>query len=231
MSQIKEQDKTLECDPNETNRVDPWKTWIWNAWVHLYVNVFNSKCYSTTYSSVQFSHSVTSNSLWPHGLQHARLPCPSPTPEACSNSCSSSQWCHPTISSSVVPFSSCPQSFPASGSFPMSPFFTSGGQSIGVSASASVFPMSIQDWFSLGLTGLISLQSKGLSRLFSNTTVQKHQFFSTQLFFIVELSHPYTTTGKTMTLTRQTFVGKVMFLLFNMLPRFVIAYFQRASIF
>ena len=162
-----------------------------------------------------------SNSLWPHGLQHARLPCPSPTPEACSNSCSSSQWCHPTISSSVVPFSSCPQSFPASGSFPMSQFFASGGQRNGVSASASVFPMSIQDWFSLGLTGLISLQSKGLSRLFSNTTVQKHQFFSTQLFFIVELSHPYTTTGKTIALTRWTFVSKVMPVLFNMLSRLV----------
>ena len=131
-------------------------------------------------SSVQFSHSVTSDSLWPHGLQHARPPCPSPTPRACSNSCLSSQWCYPTISSSVVSFS-CLQSFPASGSFPMSQFFTSGGQSIGVSASASVLPMNIQDWFPSGLTGLISLQSKGLSRVFSSTTVQKHQFFSTQL--------------------------------------------------
>ena len=119
-NQIKEQDKTLECDPNETNRVDPWTTWIWNAWVHLHVNFFNGKCYITTHSSAQFSHSVTSNSLWPRGLQHARLPSPSPTPEACSNSCPSSQWCHRTISSSVVPFSSCPQFFPASWSFPMS---------------------------------------------------------------------------------------------------------------
>ena len=114
-------------------------------------------------------------------LQHARLPRPSPTPGAYSNSYSSSQWCHPTISSLVVPFSTCLQSFPASGSFPMSQFFTSGGQSIGVSASASIFPMNIQDWFPLGLTGLISLQSKGLSKVFSITTVQKHQFFSTQL--------------------------------------------------
>ena len=132
-------------------------------------------------SSVQFSCSVVSNSLWPHGLQHARLPCPSPTPRACSNSCPLSQWYHLTISSSVVPFSSCLQSFPASGSFPMSQFFTLGGQSIGASATASVLPINIQDWCPLGWTGLISLQSKGLSRGFSNTTVQKHQFFSTQL--------------------------------------------------
>ena len=108
-------------------------------------------------------------------------PCPSPTPGAYSDSCSSSWWCHPTISFSVIPFSSCPQSFPASGSFPMSQLFTSGGQSVGVSASASVLPMNIQDWFPLGWTSLISLQSKGLSRVFSNTTVQKHQFFCTQL--------------------------------------------------
>ena len=128
-----------------------------------------------------FSHSVMSDSLRPHGLQHTRLPCPSPTPRACSNSCASSWWCHPTISSSVIPFFSCLQSFPASGSFPLSQFFASGGQSIGVSASASVIPMHIQDWFPLGWTGLISLLSKGLSRVFSNTTVWKHQFFSAQL--------------------------------------------------
>ena len=131
--------------------------------------------------SVQFSCTEVSNSLWPHGLQHVRLPFPSPTPGAYSNSCPLSQWCHKTISSSVVPFSSCPQSFPASGSFPVSPFFASGGQSIRVSASASVLPMNIQDWFPLGWTGWISLQSKGLSRIFSNTTVQKHQFFGPQL--------------------------------------------------
>ena len=130
--------------------------------------------------SVQFSHSVMSDSLWPYGLQHARLPCPSPTPRICSNSCPSSQWRHPTISSSVIPFF-CPQSFPASGSFPVSHFFVSGGQSIGVSALASVLPMNTQDWFPLGLTDLISLQSpKGISRVF-NTTAHKHQFFSTQL--------------------------------------------------
>ena len=132
-------------------------------------------------SSVQFSHSVMSDSLRPHGLQHTRLPCPSPTPRACSNSCPLSQWCHPAISSSVVPFSSCLQSFPTSGSFPVSKFFASGVQNIGVSASASVLPMNIQDWFPLGLTGLISLLSKRLSRLFSNTIVQKHQFFGAQL--------------------------------------------------
>jgi len=130
--------------------------------------------------SVQFSHSVASDSLWPHGLQH-RLPCPSPTPRACSNSCPSSQWCHPTISSSVVPFSSCLQSFPASGSFLRSQFFASGGQNIRASASASVLPMN-QDWFPLGLTGLIFFQSKVLSRVFS-TTVQKHQSVGAILTF------------------------------------------------
>ena len=118
-----------------------------------------------------------------HGLQHARPPCPSPTPRAYSNSCPLNPWCHPTISSSVVPFFSCPQSFPASGSFQMSQFFTSGGQSVGVSTSASVLPMNIQDWFPLGWTGWISLLSIGPSRVFSNTTVQKHQFFGAQLSF------------------------------------------------
>ena len=132
-------------------------------------------------SSVQFSHWVVSDSLRSHGLQLARLPCPSPTPGVYWNSCPLSRWCHPTISSSVVPFSSCLQSFPASGSFQMSQFFTSGGQSIGVSASTSVLPVNIQDWFPLGWVGCISLKSKGLSRVFSNTTVQKHQFFGAQL--------------------------------------------------
>ena len=126
--------------------------------------------------SVQFSRSIVSDSLWPHGLQHPRPPCLSPTPGACSNSCPSSCWCHPTISSSVIPFSSCLQSVPASGSFLMSQLFPSGGQSIG--ASASVLPMNTQDWSPLGG---ISLQSKGLLRVFFNTTVQKHQFFGAQL--------------------------------------------------
>ena len=131
--------------------------------------------------SVQFSRSVMSNSLLPHESQHARPPCPSPTPRVHPNSCPLSRWCHPTILSSVVPFSSCPQSLPASGSFPMSQLSAWGGQSIGVSASASVLPMNTQDWSPLGWTGWISLQSKGLSRVFSNTTVQKHQFFDAQL--------------------------------------------------
>ena len=130
---------------------------------------------------IQFGHSVVCYSLQPCGLQHARPPCPSPTPGVYSHSWPLSQWCHPTISSSVIPFSSCLQSFPASGSFQKSQFFASGGQSIGVSAAASVLPMNIQDWFSLGWIGWISLQSKGFSRVFFNTTVQKHQFFGTHL--------------------------------------------------
>ena len=141
----------------------------------VFLCVFASLC------SVQFSCSVVSNSFRSHGLQHARPPCLSPTPGVYSNSCPLSWWCHPAISYSVIPFSSCLQSFPASGSFQMSQLCASGGQSIGVSASASVLPMNIQDWLHLGWTGLISLQSKGLSRDFSNTTVQKHQFFGTQL--------------------------------------------------
>ena len=150
------------------------------TWLNNWTEVIKSDIW-ICHISVQFSRSVVSNSLQPHGLQHARLPCPSPTPRAYSNSCPSSQWCHPTISSSVAPFSSCLQSFSASRSFPMSQFFASGGQSIGASTSSSVLPMNIQDWFPLGWTGWISLQSKGLSRVFSNITVQKHQFFSTQL--------------------------------------------------
>ena len=128
-----------------------------------------------------FSSSVMSDSLQPHGRQHARLSCPSPSPRACSNSCPLSWWCHPTISSSDIPFFSCLQSFPASGSFPLSQLFAPGGRSIGASASAPVFPMNIQGWFPLGLTGSISLQFKGLWRVFSNNTVQKHQFFGAQL--------------------------------------------------
>ena len=131
---------------------------------------------STSKIDIQFSRSVMSDSLRPHELQHARPPCPSPTAGVYPNPCPLSWWCHPTISFSVVPFSSCCQSFPASGSFQTSQFFTSGGQSIEVSAATSVLPMSIQDWFPLGLTDLISLLSKGLSRVFSNTTVQKHPF-------------------------------------------------------
>ena len=132
-------------------------------------------------SSVQFSRSIVSDSLQPHEPQYARLPCPSPTPGVHPNPCSLCQWCHPTILSSVILFSSCPQSFPESGSFQMSQLFASGGQNIGVSASTSVPPMNTQDWSPLAWTGWISLQSKGLSRVFCNTTVQKHQLFCTQL--------------------------------------------------
>ena len=142
----------------------------------IFINLSNS-----SYKRRQFSCSVVSDSLQPHGLQHTRLPCPSPTPGACSNSCLSNWWYHPTISSSVIPFSTCPKSFPASGSFLMRWLFAAGGQSIRASASASVLPMNIQGWLPLGWTGWISLQSKGLSRVFSNTTVQKHQFIDTQL--------------------------------------------------
>ena len=177
-------------------------------------------------SSVQFRSSVVSDSLWPHGLQYARFPCPTPTPRACSNSCPLSWWCHPTISSSVVPFSSCLQSFPPSGSFLRSQFFRSGGQSFGVSTSASVLPMNIQDRFPLGLTSLISLQSKGPSRVFSNTRVQKHQFSSTQLFYGPTLTSIYNS-WKKHSLTKRTFVNKIMSLLFNMVSRFVLAYLPR----
>ena len=143
------------------------------------------------FSSAQFSYSVMSNALWPHGLQHGKLPCPSPTPGVYSDSCPLSQWCHPIISSSVISFSSHLQSFPTSASFPMSRLFISGGQNIGVSASAWVLLINIQDWFPLGWTGWISLQSKGLSRVFSNTTVQKHQFFGAKLS-LCSNTHIYT---------------------------------------
>jgi len=169
-----------------------------------------------------------SNSLQPHGLQHARPSCPSPTSGVYSNSCPLSRCCHPTISSSVIPFSSCLQSFPASGSFQMSPFFTSRDQSIGVSASASLLPMNIQGWFPLGWTGWISLQSKGLSSLLQHHS-SKASILRCSAFFIVQLSHPYMTTGKTIALTRWTFVGKVLCLLFNMLSRLVITFLPRSK--
>ena len=156
-----------------------WRSWLlvpysfgfadWTLGVSVTVLLF---C-SLNFLLLLFSRSVVSNSLWSHGLQHARLPCPSPSPRACSNSCPLSQWCHPDISS-VVPFSSRLQSFPASGSFPVSQLFTSGGQRTGASAPASFLPMNIQDWFPLELTGLISLLSKGFSRVFSNSTVRRH---------------------------------------------------------
>ena len=178
-----------------------------------------------------FSHSVVSDSWQPHGLQHDKLACPLLSPRVCSNSCPLSRWCHPTISSSVIHVSSCPQSFPASGAFLMSQHFTSGGQSIGASASESVLPMSIQGWFPLGLTGLISLLSKGLSRVFPNTTVGVwHQtILWCSALMMVQLSHLYMTTGKTIAFTILTFVGKVASLLFNMLSRFVVAFLPRSK--
>ena len=159
-----------------------FSSWLSHVCVFCIIVIFRiTSPFNNYFSSVQFICSAVSDSLQPHGLQHTRLPCPSPTPGAYSNSCPSRQWCHSTISSSIVPFSSRLQSFPALGSFPRRQFFASGGQSIGVSASTSVIPVNIQDWFPLGLTGLISLQSKGLSTVFSSTTVQKHQFFGAQL--------------------------------------------------
>ena len=161
-----------------------------------------------TVSSVQFSRSAMSDSLWLHGLQHMRLPCPSPSPRACSSSCPTNRWCQPTISSFVVPFSSCLQSFPAPGSFLMSWLFASAGWSIGASALASVLPMNVQDWFPLELTVLISLQSNGPSRVFSSTTV-KASILWHSAFFMVHISHPYMTTVKTIALIICNSVGKL----------------------
>ena len=162
------------------NRLNTCQKSLNSKFVVLQLFILNSYFLLFFISSVHFSRSVMSDSLWPHELQHARPPCPSPTSGVYPNSCPWSQWCHPVISSSVIPFSSCLQSFPESGSFQMSQLFTSGGQSIGISVSASVLPVNTQDWSPLGWTGWISLQSKGLSRVFSNTTVQKHQFFGVQ---------------------------------------------------
>ena len=187
--------------------------------------IYNSHGVQTfqCFSSLQFSCSVVFNSLWPHKLQQARPPCPSPTPRACSKSCPLYRWCHPAITSSALPLSSCLQSFPAPASFTVSQVFGLGGQSIGGSASASVLPMTIQYWFPLGLIGLISLQSKSLLQHHSS----KASILQRSAFFIVQLSHPYMTSGKTTALTRRTFVGKVMPLLFNMLSRLIIAFLPR----
>ena len=186
--------------------------------------------------SVQFSHSVMSDSLRHHGLQHTRLPCSSPTPRVCSNSCPLSQWCHPTISSSVVPFSSCLQSFPASEYFLMSQYFASGGQSIGVSASASVLPMNIQGWFPWLVwspccprDSLSLLAVQGTLKSLLQHHSSKALILQCSTFFMVQLSHPYMTTVKTIALTRWTFVGKVMCLFFNRLSRFVIAFLPRSK--
>ena len=178
------------------------------------------------WTSVQFSCSVVSDFLQPHEPQHAQPPYPSPIPGVYQNSCPSSRWCYATISSSVIPFSSHLQSFPASGSFQMSQLFTWGGQNIGVSASTSVLPMNTQDWFPLGWTSWISLQSKGLSRVFSSS---KASVLRCSAFFTVQLSHLEMNTGKTIALTRQTFVDKVMSLLFNMRSRLVITFLPRSK--
>ena len=190
----------------------------------LHLNIQKTKIMASgPISSVQFSRSVVSDSLWPHELQHARPPCPSPTPRVYPNSCPLNRWCHPAISSSVVPFSSCPQSLPASESFPMSQLFAWGGQSTGVSTSASLLPKNTQDWSPLEWTGWISLQSKGLSRVFCCSILQHSAFFT------VQLSHQYMTTGKTIALTRWTFVGKVMSLVLNMLSRLAITFLPRSK--
>ena len=176
-----------------------------------------------------FSHSVMFDSLQPHGLQPARLPCPSSSPGACSNSCPSNWWCYTTISSSVIPFSSCLQSFPASGSLAMSQFFTSGGQSIGVSASASLLVMYTQDWFPLGFDWFDLLAVQGALKSLLQHNNSKASILWCSAFFMVQLLHPYMTIGKTIALTRWTFVNKVMSLAFNMLSRFVIAFFPRSE--
>ena len=179
------------------------------SFLYRIIKCFIFLCCDIILWSVQFSRSVLLDFLRPHESQHARPPCPSPTPGVYSNSCPSSWWGHPATSSSVVPFSSCPQSLPASGSFPMSQLFAWGGQSIRVSTSALVLPMNTQDWSPLGWTGWISLQSKGLSRVLQHHS-SKASILRCSAFFIVQMSHPYMTTGKTTALTRWTFVGKVM---------------------
>ena len=188
-------------------------------------------------TSVQFSSSVVSDSLQPHAPQHSRPPCPSPTPRGYTKSHPLSRQCHPIISSSVIPFSSCPQSFPESGSFQMSQLFASVGQSIGVSASASVLPMDTQDWSPLGWTGWISFRMDWLDLLAVQGTLKsllqhhssKPSILWRSAFFVVQLSHPYMTTGKTIALTRWTFVDKVMSLLFNMLSKLVITFLPRSK--
>jgi len=208
-----------------------WYTWeaLWSwlgqvySWLRLHAFIAKIQ------EGLSSVHSVMSDSLRPHEPQHARLPCPSSTPRVHPNPCPLSWWCHPTITSSVIPLSSCPQYFPASGSFQMSQLFTSGGQSIGVSASTSVLPMKTQDWFPLGWTGWISLQSKGLSKSLLQHHSSKASILWPSAFFTVQLSHQYMTTGKTIALTRRTFVGKVMSLLLNMLSRLVITFLPRSK--
>ena len=197
-----------------------------NMYICIYMySMYTSKCRSCVFLLLLFSHWVVSNSLWPHGLQHARLPCPLPSSRACSNLCALSWWCHPNISSFVVPFSSCLQSFLVSASFPMSWLFTSSGQSIEASASVSVFPMNIQGWFPLGLTGLISLLSEGLSRVFFGTTVQKFNSLAFRLLYGSTLTsiHDYWKNDSFdyTNLCQQSDASP-----FNTLSRFVIVFFQ-----
>ena len=176
-----------------------------------------------------FIRSVVSSSLWPRRLQHTRLSCPPLSPRVCSNSNPLSQWCYPTTSPLSPPFSFCPWSHPASGSFPMSQLFTSGSQSIGTSASASVLPVNIQGWFLLGLTDFDVLAVQGTLKSLLQHHSSKASILWSSAFFMIQLSHPYMTTGKAIALTRQTFVGKMMSLLFNMLSRFVIAFLPRSK--
>ena len=183
------------------------------------------------YSSCFCSVTQLCQTLIPHGLQHARLPCLALSPRSCWNSCPLSQWCHPTISFSLTPFSSCSLCISDSKYFPMSQLFPSDGQSTGASASAWVLPMNIQDWFPLELTVFISLLSNRLSRDFPKHRDTKESIFCHSAFFTVQLSHPYMTTGKTKVLTVQSFVSQVMSLFFNMLSRFALIFFQRASVF
>ena len=193
-----------------------WECFIMRVYTH------------TQFSSVQFSCSVVSDSLWPHGLQHTRPLCPSPTPRIYSNSHPFIRWCHPTISSSAFPFSSCLQSFPASGSFQMSRLFASSGQRIGLSASTSVFPIEHSGQISFRMDWLDILAVQGILKSLLQHHSSKASLLQSSAFFIVQLSHPHTTTGKTIALTRWPFVGKVMSLLFNMPSRLVITFLPRS---
>jgi len=203
----------------------PWK----KSYDQHRQHIKKQKCDFPYRGSVQFSHSVVFYSLWPHGPQHTRPPCPSPTPRVHPNPCPFSQWCHPTVSSSVIPFSSCPQSFPASGSFPLSQLFASDGQSIGVSALTSVPPVNTQDWSPLRMDWLDLLAIQGTLQSFLQHHSSKASILRRSAFFTVQLSHPYMTTGKTIALTTQTFVDKVMSLLFNILSRLVITFLPRSK--
>ena len=201
---------------------------IFNAWF-VYFEYVSYLLHGITFSSVQFSHSVVSDSLGPHELQHARPPCPSPTAGVYPNLCSLSQWCHPTISFSVIPFSFCPQSFLASGSFQMSHLFASGYQSIGVSASASVLPMNTHDWSPLRWTWLDVLAVQGTLKSLLQYHSSKTSMLRCSAFFTVQVSQRYMTTGKTIALTRRTFVDKVMSLLLNMLSSLVRTFLPRSK--